>query len=143
VAAGARGPKPSPQDAVFRGRGNLGQFGLEEGDADVEVAAEAARARQAAQQPQAAAPAMSLRLAHEQRQGHAQAPSRHPHLMQVFLAAGQRLGKASEDGLDPLLQQGGDAIGCGRSHGKVAGKSRRLTQHRAPPQCRAHGTSRH
>ena len=108
-------------------------------DADVEVAADASRARERPEEAEAAPRAASLRLAHEQGQRHAQPPSGHPHLMQVLLAAGQRLGEAAEDGLDPLLQQRGDAVGWGRSHGKVAEESRSLAHHGARPQWFASG----
>ena len=107
VAAGARGPQAPPQDAVLRGRGPLARSASKRATLTSRSRLDPARAgqaRAAASQLRRARCPSGLR--HEEGQGHAQAPAGDPHLMQVFLAAGQRLGKASEDGLDPLLEQG-------------------------------------
>ena len=98
--------------------GALGDLGLEQGHPHVEVAAEPAGARHPAEEPQAAPHPAPGRLAREQRDGHAQPPCGDAHLVQVLFAAGQRLGEAAEERLDALLQQRGDAVGCGGCHGK-------------------------
>jgi hypothetical protein len=60
VAAGARGPQAAPENPLLRRRRALRELGFEEGDADVEVAAEAARARDLAEEAQAAPRAVSF-----------------------------------------------------------------------------------
>ena len=66
----------------------------------------------------------ALPLAGEQRQGHPEAPARHPDLVDGLLLAGHRPGQLAEDAGHPVLEQEGRTV-VGRDRAGVTGSSPR------------------
>ncbi len=126
LGPGARPGRPQPaEERALLGRGRLerGEAVLEEAQDHVHVPPLADRPGQLPQHPEGPAHRPAASLAGEQRQGHPQAPPRHPDLVDRLLVARHRPRQLPEDALHPVLEEERGPIvgGCRGGHGSAPG----------------------